>query len=103
MSTTIFCTFDQQDLADLAMGKIKDTVSGIKNIEYVVDYDSVTSGVDKAPGFLFNFGIFAASTYTSANVKPSRPVTVKITCDVYSGEIVVSHLMNMHAYNIVMQ
>jgi len=83
MSATIFCTFEQQDLADLAMGKLRASTKGIKTIHYIT-------------GNRRGSAINAVNT-----ISPSQPVTVKIVCTEGTANTVVARLVNLHAYEII--
>ncbi|MCL2057006.1 MAG: hypothetical protein FWH02_07305 [Oscillospiraceae bacterium] len=101
MSATIFCTFDQQDLADLAIGRIRSGVKGIHDVKYLNGFEdsghSATGG-DNA-GF---FGWAVPFGYTNnAAIRPSRPVDVKIVCDDSVRHQIAARLVNQHAYKIV--
>lgn len=98
MSTTIFCTFEQQDLADLAVGKLRNFVTGIKSIHYIGGYSTYSS--DNSGAFGFNSWNGASGSGISP-AAPSRPVTVKIVCSDASAPKVKSRLINMRAYQII--
>lgn len=100
MSSTVFCTFDQQDVADLAMGRLRSTVQGIHSIQYLTDY--ATQSIDHHEGGSWLLGF--NNLYSHQNgvgVQPSRPVSVKIVCDDSVKELVAGRLVNLHAYRIV--
>ena len=83
MSATIFCNFEQQDLADLAMGRLRASTKGIKSIYYVTGHKH-------------------GSALNAVNgVQPSHPVTVKIVCTESNASAVVSRLVNLRAYQII--
>jgi len=83
MSVTIFCTFEQQDLADLAMGKLRASTKGIKTIHYIT-------------------GNRRGSAVNAVNsISPSNPVTVKIVCTEGTASTVAARLINLHAYQII--
>ena len=83
MSATIFCNFEQQDLADLAMGKLRNSTKGIKTIHYI-------NG--KRRGNAIN---------AVGSLSPSQPVTVRIVCTESTATTVVAKLVNLHAYQII--
>lgn len=100
MSTTIFCTFDQQDLADLAMGDLRTAIAGIKSIHYINGYDArdnmFTSGTINDSWI----GVFPLRSAMHTDV-PSRPVNVKIVCADTAAKEVKARLVNLRAYQIV--
>lgn len=100
MSTTIFCTFDQQDLADLAMGELRNTTVGVKSIHYVNGFNSRTNGLNKGNANDSWMGLFPLQDTTSS-VMPSRPANVKIVCSDAAAKTVKSKLVNLRAYEIV--
>lgn len=103
MSTTIFCTFEQQDLADLAMGHVRQ-IRGVKSIHYVIDHAAHqrTRGATNSvsDGMTASWGLFGTNAVSTGDT-PSLPASVKITCDDAARRRVVSMLVNMHAYKIV--
>ena len=126
MSKTIFCTFEQQDLADIAMGRLRSDVAGIQSIQYVQGRggqrqtqnkphdDGVPFAATSAIGGFWPVEAFASTSQTaplgagaflpvgSASSSPvAGPVTVKIVCDQQSQKNVVSKLVNLHAQKIV--
>lgn len=94
MSATIFCTFEQQDLADLAVGKLRATTKGIKSIHYI------TGSREQLHPNVQNSFIGEIFTNIYAAPAPSRPVTVKIVCNSTAAHEVTAKLINMHAYGI---
>lgn len=100
MSSTVFCTFDQQDVADLAMGRLRSTVRGIHSIQYLTDYATQSTNDYDGNTFLFGFSNLYGPQ-NSAGVQPSRPVSVKIVCDDTVKDLVAGRLVNLHAYRIV--
>lgn len=106
MSTTIFCTFDQQDMADLAIGKLRSSVHGIHSVEYLSDYRSHSYNEPRnalRPMGVWGYGIgsWGYGFDNSSGVQPSHPVSVKIVCDEGVRQHVVGKLVNLHAYKIV--
>lgn len=104
MSATIFCTFEQQDLADLAMGHVRQ-IRGVKTIHYIVDHSAgqrLENATNRGDDTFFGFGFFGMTASYGAEV-PSMPASVKITCDDAARQEVVSTLVNLHAYKIVTQ
>ncbi|MDL2232777.1 hypothetical protein LJC63_04260 [Ruminococcaceae bacterium OttesenSCG-928-L11] len=104
MSATIFCTFDQQDLADLAMGRLRNSVRGIHSIQYLADFGDSFHNRAKDRDSFFAGPAMAwgmAGGYNNASVQPSRPVSVKIVCDDAAKSQIVGRLVNLHAYKIV--
>jgi hypothetical protein len=100
MSSTIFCTFDQQDVADLAMGRLRNSVRGIHSIQYLSDYGNRASNQRDSTPWLFGFSNM--SGYQNGyGVQPSRPASVKIVCDDSVRDLVMGRLVNLHAYRIV--
>ena len=83
MSVTIFCNFEQQDLADLAMGKLRASTKGIQTIHYI------------------NTNRHASTVNATNTISPSSPVTVKIVCTDNTANTVVARLVNLHAYQII--
>lgn len=104
MSTTIFCSFDQQDVADLAVGQLRNTIHGIKSIHYIQGHNTQrhtsTNSFDNSSigGF---FAVTDDWAFTSAIGVPSQPITVKIICEDSCRRQIMSKLVNMHAYKIV--
>jgi hypothetical protein len=101
MSSTIFCTFDQQDVADLAMGRLRNSVRGIHSIQYLSDYGSRASNRQDSGSWLLGFSNMAGSYQNTYGVQPSRPASVKIVCDESARDQVMARLVNLHAYRIV--
>jgi hypothetical protein len=107
VSTTVFCTFDQQDIADLAMGRLRNSVKGIHSFEYLSEYgQDFSNHTNQDYNFISGWGLFSNATSGSglgggAGVQPSHPVSVKITCDDNVKDMIVSKLVNLHAYRIV--
>ena len=106
MSATIFCSFDQQDLADLAMGRLRQTVTGIRDVRYLFDapthaherHEGRGSGI---PGQLSPLSMMLnVHGSLEANVQPSRPISVRIVCDDAVRDTVAGKLVNLHAYHI---
>jgi hypothetical protein len=81
MSATIFCTFEQQDYADLAAGRLKAPELGVRSIHYVADYGN--------PGF------------TSSVGSAEKPVTMRIVCGEQTAAAVRARLVNLHGYRII--
>lgn len=100
MSTTIFCTFDQQDLADLAMGDLRSTIAGIKSIHYINGYNSKQNAFTADRVNDSWIGIFPLRSAMHYDM-PSRPVNVKIVCADSAAKTVKSRLVNLRAYQIV--
>ncbi len=100
MSTTIFCTFEQQDIADLAMGDLRNATIGIKSIHYVGGYNSRTN-ILNASTTNNSWGSVLPIRGTMEVEVPSRPVNVKIVCSDASAESVKSRLINLRAYQII--
>ena len=82
MSATIFCTFEQQDFADLAAGRLKAPGFGVRSIHYVAD--------NRAPEFT-----------SAVGETPARPVTMRIVCSENTAAAVKAKLVNLHGYQIV--
>lgn len=103
MSATIFCTFEQQDLADLAMGSIQ-AVEGVTGIHYVVDHHAHQQQQEDifpvANNVMGMFGLFVPEMNT-AQAAPSQPTTLKITCADSARQRTMNLLINLHAYRIV--
>ena len=95
MSTTIFCTFDQQDLADLAMGRLRSSVQGIHSIHFIEQEAQNSAHNNAGIGYLFG------NYFQNTALQPSRPVSVKIVCDDGVRNMVRARLVNLHAYKIV--
>lgn len=93
MSTTVFCTFEHQDLADLAVGKLRDLVSGVRSIHYIREYRPSTDILNRSGATNMWSGIVDAAL--------PRPVTVKIVCSDSAAPAVKARLINMHAYRII--
>jgi hypothetical protein len=100
MSSTIFCTFDQQDMADLAMGRLRNSIRGIHSIQYLSDYGSRASNRQDSSPWFFGFSNMAGYQ-NNYGVQPSRPASVKIVCDDSVRDQVMGRLVNLHAYRIV--
>lgn len=100
MSTTIFCTFDQQDLADLAMGDLRATITGIKSIHYMNGYNQRGGATNSVTADDSWVGIFPPRSVMNADM-PARPVNVRIVCSDASAKAVKSRLVNLRAYQIV--
>jgi hypothetical protein len=82
MSATIFCTFEQQDFADLAAGRLKAPELGVRSIHYVAGYN--------------------APVYSAAvGEVPARPVTMRISCAESTAAAVKARLVNLHGYQII--
>lgn len=94
MSVTIFCTFEQQDFADFAAGRLKAPEFGVKSIHYVADYRSAEYR---------NAIVYRAPEVTSsADVPPpNKPVTMRIVCSERTAAAVRAKLVNLHGYHIV--
>jgi len=111
MNRTVYCTFDQRDLADIAMGKLRAAVPGVKAVSYVdaglnSGYDGGYNNTGQRGAYFGAVGygnIFPAIPTAFANtaIRPARPVTVKIVCDEGSQKKVTSKLINLRAYRIV--
>ena len=106
MSCTVYCTFDQRDLADIAVGKLRVAVPGVKAVSYV---DGAGDGYDAGgyknsyPGAV-GYGASvppAPSAFVNTAIRPARPVTVKIVCDAGLQQKVTSKLINLRAYRII--
>ena len=100
MSATIFCTFDQQDIADLAMGRIRGSINGIHDVQYLNDFGANPTNHRDGDSSFFGWAIPLGYS-NSVGVQPSRPVNVKIVCDEYVKDQVTARLVNQHAYRIV--
>lgn len=103
MSTTIFCIFEQQDLADLAVGKLRDSVLGIKSIYYVGGFNAASTPLNSSTTrdmSVIAGGIFGEMTMSSPPV-PSRPATVKIVCADAAADAIKAKLINLHAHEII--
>ena len=103
MSATIFCSFDQQDLADLAIGRLRQSVPGVRDVRYLSGSPERHKGRSSAvPGQLSPLSMMLNVTGSlEANVQPSHPVDVRIICDEAVRDTVASRLVNLHAYRIV--
>lgn len=114
MSSTIFCVFEQQDLADLAMGHVR-RIRGVQSIHYIGMRDhsgSMLRGGDgpgvvsmaAAPGNM-NFGAVWRNADGDAPARglPSPPVSVRIVCADSARTRVEAMLVNMHAHRITVQ
>lgn len=101
MSVTIFCTFEQQDLADLAAGRLRATTAGIKSIYYLAGYGGHPDALRSNPKTVSNAAVFPVIQATNDTPAPSRPVTLKIVCTDASCNTIISRLVNMHAYQII--
>lgn len=105
MDTTIFCTFDHQDLADLAMGHIR-AVHGVKTIHYVYDRNTRREGhrtagaVNSTDSNGFGWG-FTNMGADLGHPREPLPVSMKITCSTVAKNTVVSRLVNQHASHII--
>jgi hypothetical protein len=82
MNSTIFCTFEQQDFADLAAGRLKAPELGVRSIHYVAGY--------RNPGFT-----------SSVEEALERPVTMRIVCAENTAAAVKARLVNLHGYQII--
>lgn len=116
MSTTVFCTFDQRDIADLAIGRLRSSIRGIHSIEYLSNDSGGENGTGSRYNFISGWGLFSSDPYPSAqfaslqpvaipvrnntSITPSNPASVKIVCEDGSKDAVMSKLVNLHAYNI---
>ena len=97
MSATIFCSFDQQDLADLAIGRLRQSVPGVRDVRYLSGSPERHKGRSSAAlSMMLN-----VTGSLEANVQPSHPVDVRIICDEAVRDTVASRLVNLHAYRIV--
>lgn len=85
MSTTIFCTFNSQDEADFALGRIRSENSGVKNISEVTGYG-------RSPG-MFSMSV--------RNAETPRRVTLRIVCAESARKAVLSRLVNLRATGII--
>lgn len=123
INRTVYCSFDHRDLADLAMGKLRNSVSKIKSISYIKgsenygdDFDiampipvgtnagmgmGIADGAGVGGALPFLGFIPTAGYHNNTGVRPSRPVTAKIVCDESVVHQVTSKLVNLHAYRIV--
>lgn len=95
MSTTIFCNFDQQDLADLAVGRLRASSLAIRSIHYIGGFKPDVERTATASAFVTGF------TGMTGPQIPSPPVTIKIVCADSAAAAVKSKLINMHAYQII--
>ena len=102
MSATIFCTFEQQDLADLAMGKIRQ-IPGVMTIHYIIDHAAHQRlrGAVSVMGGAMSYGLVGISSVENTATPPPQPATVKITCSDKARKTVVSTLVNLHAHKII--
>lgn len=102
MSSTIFCTFDQRDLADLAMGQLRQ-IPGVTGIRYVIGQTAEGRNHGAVQKTAHPYGLWGsiASEGMSTQPIPSEPAGIKITCDESVRKRVESVLINMHAYRIV--
>jgi hypothetical protein len=82
MNATIFCTFEQQDYADLAAGRLKAPELGVRSIHYIASY--------RNPGLT-----------SSVGEAPEGPVTMRIVCAESTAAAVTAKLVNMHGHQIV--
>ena len=107
MNRTVYCTFDHRDLADIAVGKLRAAVPGIRAVSYVDTGDD--NGYEGAR-YTNNFqgpvgygGMFSPIPTAFANtaIRPARPVTIKIICNEGAQQKVASKLINLRAYRIV--
>lgn len=119
MSTTIFCSFDQQDLADLAVGTLRASSLEIRSIHYIGGFKprrereltvippSNVAALGFAGGTMGNMqaqvppAAFGLEDTQPPLQMPSQPVTVKIVCSDSSATAVKSRLINMRAYQII--
>lgn len=101
MSATIFCTFEQQDLADLAMGKIRQ-IPGVITIHYIIDHTAHqrSRGAVNAIEGALGYGLVGMYGAANTAIAPPTPATVKITCSDKARKTVVSALVNLHAHKI---
>lgn len=111
MSSTIYCSFDQQDMADLAIGHIRQ-MSGVIAIDYSVDSganshsDYAGEGVNSVVGwgspFLAWGNFFGFNVYeNTASAAPSRPASVRVVCEDRALKSIRARLVNMHARDII--
>lgn len=100
MSTTIFCTFDQQDLADLAVGELRATTVGIKSIHYVGGFNSSKTALNASAINNSWAGLFPIQSAGDV-IMPSQPANIKIVCSDSAANAVKARLVNLHAYQIV--
>lgn len=101
MSTTIFCTFEQHDLADLAVGELRKSVAGIKSIHYVEGFNSESNIFNRGTVNNSWAGLFPIETGVNGVIMPSRPVNIKIVCSDTAAKAVEARLVNLRAYQIV--
>lgn len=101
MSTTIFCKFEQQDLADLAVGELRKTTVGIKSIHYVEGFNSTENILNRSTVINSWGGVFPLTSSVNDVIMPSRPVSIKVVCSDAAAKSVESRLVNLRAYEIV--
>jgi len=107
MNRTVYCTFDHRDLADIAVGKLRAAVPGIRAVSYVDggegDEYSGARYTNNFQGPVGYGGMFSPIPTAFANtaIRPARPVTIKIICNEGAQQKVASKLINLRAYRIV--
>lgn len=112
MSKTIYCAFDDCDLADLAMGSLQRAGFAIQSIETIGNVheddsyhpEPATPDLAILPGLDGNVllpGIFSSQDPTNAAGPAGSPsATIKIVCDDRACQPIVSKLVNFGAHRV---
>ena len=105
MKSTVFCSFDHMDMADIALGRLRSEIKSIYQIDYINNAglnrtEHPRTTIPWMGGFV-NDNYANAEHRNTGGITPPRPVTVKIICNSKVRDRVISKLVNLHAYGVV--
>lgn len=117
MPKTIYCTFDDSDIADIAMGSLRRSGLSINSIDNVGDLEHITPGKEPdalsqmdilpladgnilLPGLMPAFSDGEEGTGVADALPGGHPATFKINCADNACQEIIAKLINFGAHRV---